>query len=369
MKSELSSLEVRVIVKELSLLVGARVDQVYQLKDKDVVIQLHKSGSGKQKVRIWAPKAVFLSLESYEFPQNPHTFCTSLRKYLSLTKLSSVTQFGAERVIILEFASKEASCKIIVELFSKGNIILCDGDMKIISVSERQIWSARKLNPGEQYVFPPARMDFFSATDQNLLSAALASNKDALVKFLAMDIGLGGTYAEEICFQLGLDKLSPTKNIDGELALKIIASIHKIDKAKLNSLIVYKNSEVENVIPWPLKIYEGLESKSFSSYSAALDNYYATEHKEPSANEKKIESLNRILQEQEDMLIIINREIDENAQKGDFIYSNYQQISEILSTFSEARKKHSWKEIKSRVKDHPVVKEVDEKTAKIVIEL
>ena len=51
------------------------------------------------------------------------------------------------------------------------------------------------------------------------------------------------------------------------------------------------------------------------------------------------------------------------------MYNKYQLIEGVLSQINFARKKHSWKEIKDKLKGHKVVKEINEKEGKIVIEI
>ena len=56
-------------------------------------------------------------------------------------------------------------------------------------------------------------------------------------------------------------------------------------------------------------------------------------------------------------------------QKGELIYQNYQLIKEILDELNKASKKYSWKEIKEKLKGHKVIKEVNEKERKVIIEV
>ena len=59
----------------------------------------------------------------------------------------------------------------------------------------------------------------------------------------------------------------------------------------------------------------------------------------------------------------------ENRKKGEIIYNNYQMIKDILDEINKASKKYSWKEIKEKLKGHKVVKDVDVKEKKVVIEV
>ena len=51
------------------------------------------------------------------------------------------------------------------------------------------------------------------------------------------------------------------------------------------------------------------------------------------------------------------------------LYKNYKLIKEILEELKEISKKHSWKEIKEKLKGHKLIKEVIPKEKSVVIEL
>lgn len=65
----------------------------------------------------------------------------------------------------------------------------------------------------------------------------------------------------------------------------------------------------------------------------------------------------------------LEKEISENNEKADFIYSNYQEILSIISGLNEARKKYSWNEIKEKLKDNKKIKSINEKDSKVILDL
>ncbi|MBI2574321.1 NFACT family protein [Candidatus Woesearchaeota archaeon] len=328
MKSELSSIEVGLLANEFKQLLGAKIDQIYKLKDKDVVLQLHLPNQGRKKVRVMVPKAIFLTDQSLDFPEKPPGFCLLLRKYLSGSRLSAVAQLKSERIMEFVF-SKAESYKLVVELFSKGNIVLCSSDGTIIGAAERQVWSDRKIVPGSIYSFPTKKYSFYDAGHEALLGMFHSSDRDSVVKSLAMDLGLGGIYAEEACL--------------------------------LSSAV--------NAVPFRLRLYEGMECKLFSSFSSALDYYYSHEFKELSGFDRRVASLQHIISEQEEMLESMRRDVEESTAKAEAIYHNYAVVQDIIEELSKARKKYSWKEIREKLKGHAVVKEIDEAQGKVVVEL
>lgn len=258
---------------------------------------------------------------------------------------------------------------MIVELFSKGNIILCNEDYSIISVAERQLWSSRKIIPGETYAFPLKKCDFYSVSEGELLGLLSSSNKDSLVKALAMDLGLGGVYSEEVCLISGANKNTPPVMVDRAICRSIICSIQELVGRGRQPAVVYDGSSAFNCIPFMLKVYEGKVLRQFESYCDALDFYYCNEFRPLSRQEVRIGEIRRIIGEQESMISRILDEIDGNRQKGDLIYANYQLVKEVIDEIGKARKAHSWAEIRRRLSGHGIIKDVDESVAAVVIEL
>ena len=56
-------------------------------------------------------------------------------------------------------------------------------------------------------------------------------------------------------------------------------------------------------------------------------------------------------------------------EKGEIIYNKYNIIKEVLDELDKASKKYSWKEIKEKLKGHKIIKEINEKDRKVVVEV
>ncbi len=368
MKSELSSLEIGFIVDELKPLLGAKLAKIYQLEGKDVVLLFHKSALGKIKVRVVPPRGVFLTEQDYEYPETPLNLCQQLRKYIENARLKEVRQFNSERIMEFVFEGN-AVYRMIIELFSKGNIILCNEDYSIIAVAERQFWSDRKIIPSAEYIKPKQKNNFNNLSREILISILKSSNKDSVVKVIAMDLGLGGEYSEEICILSSIDKTKEPKSVSEEEAGRIVDSVNALIEAEKKPSIVFKDSKAVNVVPFRMKSLGDAEFKDFDNFSSALDYYYANVFKKPSSIERKINEISRIVASQEEMLENINAEIEEASSKADAIYGSYSQVKEVIDELGKARKKFSWKEIKERVKGNKVIKEIDEKQGRVVVEV
>ncbi|CAI5707598.1 unnamed protein product [Peronospora farinosa] len=64
----------------------------------------------------------------------PSQFTMKLRKHLRGKRLSALTQLEGDRVVDLTFGQGPLKCHLILELYASGNIILTDGDYRILSL-------------------------------------------------------------------------------------------------------------------------------------------------------------------------------------------------------------------------------------------
>ncbi|ETM54745.1 hypothetical protein F442_02017 [Phytophthora nicotianae P10297] len=64
----------------------------------------------------------------------PSQFTMKLRKHLRGKRLSALTQLEGDRVVDFTFGQGALKCHLILELYASGNIILTDGDYRILSL-------------------------------------------------------------------------------------------------------------------------------------------------------------------------------------------------------------------------------------------
>ena len=115
MKTQLASLEVYFLLKELKDLENSRVDKIYNNGKEEIYIQLHKSNVGKKVLRIILGKAVFLS--ETKAIETPSEFCMLLRKHLEGKFLDSMEQLETERILKFVFKSKDETKNLFLEFF------------------------------------------------------------------------------------------------------------------------------------------------------------------------------------------------------------------------------------------------------------
>jgi predicted ribosome quality control (RQC) complex YloA/Tae2 family protein len=391
MRSDITALDLHFVVSEFSSLVGAKVEQVYESEDKDLYLSLHIPSLGKRFLRVVVGKFVYLAASKPEMPQSPPSFCVYLRKRLVNARVKSVRQVGFERIVELCFErkSREGLFEFVLyfELFSPGNVILCSKEGVILSVLEKQRWGKRILEPKEKYEYPRKDFDFFTLDNLQFERLLKSSDKENLVKTLAIDLGLGGVYAEEVCLRSDVDKSLRSADIS-KGAVDAIFSVIKIIRASViepfvvlnkqkgeSALEIFDPGAVLDVVPFRLEYYSKKPVVAFGSFNSALDTALSTKV-EKLAEEKKVaevksrfKKVDEIIDDQSVRVDGFERASLENQRKGELIYENYILVQDILKQIQDVRKRLSWSEIKAKLKGHAVIKNVDEAKGEITIEL
>ncbi|RLE38566.1 hypothetical protein DRJ17_03580 [Candidatus Woesearchaeota archaeon] len=371
MKQELPALELHYIIKELQILIGAKVDQIYQPDKKDIYIQFHKTGAGRLILRI-TPNFVYLSSAKQSSPQPPG-FCRFLRKYLKNARVNEIKQIDFERIIQITFSTKEKNYIMIIELIPPGNVILCETDFTIRSPLETQSWKDRTIRGGIRYSYPKLKCNTLTLTKDKLEQIIKESKRDSIVKTLAIDLALGGTYAEELLLISKIKK--DKKHLSNNDVSSIYDAIRKIKNKEINAQIVKQNNRVKDITPFKLKLYKNFKQEPQESFNKALDTVLTEvqekkrEKKQLTTQEKEIKKQEKIIKLQQKKLEELQLALKENIKKGDLLYQNFNLVQDIIYQINEACKSLSWQEIKKKLKNHKILKEINEKEKTITLEL
>lgn len=345
MKIELSSLDLYFLMPELKVLEGSRVDRIYHSKENksELIISTYVSNVGKKILRIIIPRIIFID-DSKENAGTPTGLCMILRKYLEGSRIRKIEQKEIERIITITFENKGINYTLIIELFNKGNIIFLDNQNKILNLLEFQHWQDRELKVGITYTFPKSSINPLKLSKKDFLEKIKNSDKDSIVKTLAIDLSIGGKYAESILDFSKIDKKTVMKK-DSEIESlyeKFIEFIQKKSKPTIFQGKIY-----------PFKMVD--EAEEFNTISEILTKYYniSVNSQKETESRKFADKIIKIIEEQEKKLKEFNSETEENQKIGEEIYSKYSEIKEILEIIKSARKKYGQKEILEKIKNDP----------------
>ena len=374
MKYQISSMDLHFLCKELdATLNNVKADKIFQPERKEFLFLLHISGEGKQILRIKLPNFIFLTEFKGDMPEIPKDFCMVLRKYISGKRLVSIKQVGFERILEMAFESKEEEYRLIVELFSPGNIILTDKEYKIISVLEARKFKDRTLRGNVKYEFPEKRNNPQELDEAEFAKIISASDKESVVKALALDFSLGGAYAEELCVRAGVAKDKKDLSITEIAAL--YSALQNLLNSKLEPNAVYKDEKPFMILPIAFETLKQYETKQFTSFNEALDTILTSaaiedeQEKELEPHKKEIEKLKKQIEQQKEQIAELDQIAEDSQRRGELLYENYVQVKDIVTEINKARAKYSFKEIKEKLKDHKVVKEINEKDKTVSVEL
>ena len=342
MKS-MSSADIAACVFELQELVGGRVDKIYHHPPDEIRIKIRSAG--RKDLILEAGRRIHVTKFPKESPRFPSSFAMLLRKHLEGGRIKSIKQHNFDRVVVIEI-EKEEPRLLVVELFSKGNVILTDKNLKIIMPLKPF------FKPGETYRFPESRITPFELNAEKLKE--IFSEERGVVRVLARN-GLGGLYAEEVCLRAGIDKNKPANELSEEEIERVANAIESIFGAikekKFVPHVVVKNGEYVDALPIELHIYDEYERKYFTAFNEALDEYYARIISEAREEEgEELKKLRARLEKQLEARKEFEEEMERYRRAGDAVYENYQLLEQILEAFRRAKRQKSWDEIKRIVK-------------------
>ena len=340
---ELTSLDLSILMDDFKELEGGHVQKVYQRKH-ELTVEVYVGGEGKKRVII-GPNHVFLSKYKRDNPTRPPGFAMELRKHLG--KIDSIKQRGFDR--ILEFESGDV--KLVCEVFGKGNYILIK-DGKIIGALRQEEWADRTIAVGEEYVYPDPAPD-----PREMENYVESLGEGELVRQIASKLSLGGTYAEEICERLGIDKDKHMEELTEDQFNEVNQEIESFLDQEIDPRIYKKDEALKRAVPFPLETYSGFDEEEMESFSEALDEFFYRREKRKEERQKKKayrerkEGLERQLQQQERKIEGLKKSAEENREKAELIYKKYGLLSEIQSMIENAIEEHDWKKTRKKINE------------------
>ncbi len=365
MKEQMESLEIAALLRELKDLEGGFVKKIYKPGEKEILLRIYVPGEGNKMLLFKLGKGLYLTERDKENPMKPGDYVMLMRKFLSNAKIKSIRQHEFDRVVVMELSTKR-KLRLIFEIFGKGNLIL-DGEEHILLPYRSESWSHRELKEGSEYKYPPSRIQPFEIDKERFVEILEDSDKD-LVRTLAVEMNLGGKYAEEICFRMGVDKNTDDfKDRSDEIYEYLMDLRKEIFEEELDPQLIMEEDDIKDAVPFELEQYQGLESKSTDTYNEALDLSFREEKTEE--EEGIPPKLKRKLDHQQKALEDLKEDVKENKIKAELIYQNYQTCEEILNAIHKAREEDRREEIFEKIKDLDFVVQLNDMDEYIILEL
>jgi predicted ribosome quality control (RQC) complex YloA/Tae2 family protein len=364
-KKELTSFDVAAVVLELQeCIIDSRVNSVYQLDGKTLLLKLHKPDKPELRLVLESGRRLHLTSYVLEKPLTPPAFCMALRKYLRSSRLTSLEQREFERIVVLSFKTSVGVVRLVLELFGEGNVILVGEDSRILQALSYKRMRDRNILRGEVFVFPPSSGKNPSKIGKEEFRSILKGVGDVeVVRAVARFLGVGGVYAEETLLRADVDK---TKHCDalGEKEIDSIsdglrALLSRVQTGDLEPAIVLdEGGSLLDVVPFKLKRYEGFRLQSYEGFNEALDEFYArvTAVEKALAGvevdqlQREAERLKRIIADQEKVMAEAEAKADRDKRIGDTIYAYSGDFQALLDKFSVGKQMgKNWNAVVSEV--------------------
>ncbi|TKR28284.1 ribosome rescue protein RqcH [Natronomonas salsuginis] len=366
-KRAMTSVDLAALVGELREYTGAVVDKAYLYGDDFVRLKMRDYDRGRIELVIETgdPKRAHVAVPEYvpDAPGRPPNFAMMLRNRIAGANFEGVEQYGFDRILTFRFEREDATTLIVAELFGDGNVAVMNEDREVIDCLDTVRLTSRTVAPGSQYDYPDERFSPLDC-DYEAFAAKMAQSDTDLVRTLATQLNFGGLYAEELCTRAGVEKTVDIAEATEAHYEALFGALERLREPILEGRTeprLYEDDErVVDATPLPLEEHEaaGYVATAFESFNGAIDEYFhrlETESDEPKATgddgpdfQSEIEKYERIIEQQEGAIEAYDEQADEEQQKAESLYGNYDLVDEICSTIRGARDEGvPWDEIEA----------------------
>lgn len=276
------------LTNELQKCVGCRADKIHQPTRDELVLLLRSAAfTGKLLISTRSGSArLHITEGSFDNPAEPPSFCKLLRRHLSSAKITAVEQNGLDRTVIIRFMTYNEMGDTIypflaVELITgRANVVLCEENGRIMDALHRSDIesSARLIQPGAKYTFPPKeeKANPLTETAEFLARKVEASGRPLSSAFTAAVDGVSPLVSRELAALCGLDPDLPPDS-DGFVALAVALKRFKEQlSAPLPTIMKDKDGEFKDFSYMKISQYgEELTCSHEESFSKLLDRFFA----------------------------------------------------------------------------------------------
>lgn len=332
---------------------GGKIEKVYQPQRDEITLSLRGAEQNRRLLLSASGSCprVGLSAAVRENPQSAPMFCMLLRKHLSGAVISGVVQPGFERVLRIDFETRDelgfaCSRSLICEVMGKwSNIIFTDGEDKILGVLRPVDFSVshkRQVLVGMKYELPPAQQDKcnpLSETQEGFMQRLAAAGDEPCDKFLLRTYqGISPLTAREISFLASLSADKPADACSPRLLWDAFNGVmERIRNEKFEPVLIAETdgTPVEYSF-FPVKQY-GLRAKCtpMPDFGALLDAYFEQKDRVARLRQRANDIFKLLLAAQNRLsrkLTVLHKELSDCDQMdawrraGDLITGNIYQL-------------------------------------------
>jgi len=328
----LAGIELRYLVTEVSNRIkDYYVSNIYGITRNSVLFKLHHP----EKPDILLMFSTFgfwiTNVKINQIEEN--RLVKRLRNDLLRARITDIKQIGSERIVHVTFSGLNQEFILVGEFFGDGNILLCNKEMKILSLLHSIDVRHRKLGVGLPYVPPPASgSDIFKVTKKDLTE--IKSVSTVVVRWIGRTLGLPTKYAEEITRVAGIDPQRVGNTLSDEEVDKIFQVttdlIERVVTGKHESYII-RGDKGADVYPVPLGDVSQSNVTKVSSFMEGLDSLFS-ENLLEEGKSSQTDTVSQRITEIEHKLEEQNKAISLVKERADSISKVAQALLGIVST-------------------------------------
>ena len=306
----LTSLDIHKLLEELSFINNGFIRNIKSGKN-ELYFLIYR---GKEYWLKIVPGNYFCIADEKPAESIDFGFTTILKNSLKGRKFT-VSMHNSDRIIELQTENN----KLIIEMFSKGNVVLLRDGMVERALFQRK-FESREITSGKEYVYPPGGKYSFEDMHKNFSQILLSSEKESTVKALAIDFSMGGYYAEEICFRADIDKGKKPAELESEELRKLKKNFDEIMDEKRPNII---NNEILSVVE--LKHLTG-DRQYFDTINSAVISFFKRDEYTRGYNPVKKE------------MDKAKERLEEYEKQIDYVNNNYERIENAIKTIRDSSK-------------------------------
>jgi len=304
---ELSGIELQFLIRKISSTVTSEfyVSNITSITKNSILLKLHHPTQPDIMLMV-STKGIWITNKKYKQVEETQ-FAKVISREIERAKINSISQPGSERIYFLHFVGRDDKIRVlVVEIFGKGNFILCDETMKIIWILNSIEVRHRTLKPGLQYTLPPNRGEDVLQISLESMSRNFSQvpENTQVVKWLGKSTSLPRKYVEEIISESGVDR-----QLVNQLSNDDIEIIYQKTKELTDRVLDEKNHEPSVTVDGsgvaidasPISMSKETNVRGIETFMDAIDQVLSNEILSISRSLKTEETDRKILELEHDL--------------------------------------------------------------------
>ena len=266
MKKALSSIDIHVLIESWQFLCDSRLEQISRHSKQEVILKFRSKEYGTNRLLINLDGWIYLTTAK-GFQSKSGNFIDTIKKSVKGGRVKSISQINSDRLISIILSNHNQEFNLIIELFRKGNLILCN-NKEIISILRKEKLSDRLLDKGETYTYPKQPFNFLDSDSDSSIKKLKSSHRK-LISALITDCNLGPDVAEYICSNYNPN--NPVTNLSDKDISSIISNA-KIILSNPSQARIYSDDK-KTIFPSPFELNNLNINSEFSNYNEAIEHF------------------------------------------------------------------------------------------------